>query len=142
MIVIVDASVAAKWFFGEEHSEAALSLLGNPFELHISEFFFLEIDSILIKRTRRRELSELEALEIHDEVRSIPIQSYSTFDLQERAFEMALETGLSVYDCIYLALAEALEGHMVTADRKFLLALQGSPLEDYVLWIEDLAKEK
>lgn len=128
--------------FGEEHSETALSLLGNPFELHISEFFFLEINSILSKRTRRRELSVLEAFEIHDEVGSIPIQSYPTFDLQERAFEMALETGQSVYDCIYLALAEALESRMVTADRKFLLALQGSPLEDYVLWIEDLAKEK
>jgi len=142
MIVIVDASVAAKWFFGEEYSEAALCLLGNPFELHIPEFFFLEIDSILSKRIHRRELSEVEALEIHDEVRSIPIQSYPTFDLLERAFEMVLETGQSVYDCIYLALAEALEGRMVTADRSFFLALQGSPLDDYILWIEDLAKEK
>jgi hypothetical protein len=31
---------------------------------------------------------------------------------------------------------------MVTADRKFFLALQGTTLEDYILWIEDLAKEK
>ncbi len=142
MIVIVDASVAAKWFFGEEHSETALRLLNNPFELHIPELFYLEINSLLIKRTRRRELSQLEALEIHDEVRSMPIQSYSTLNLQERAFEVALETGQSIYDCIYLALAEALEGRMVTADRRFFLAMQGSPLEDYTLWIEDLAKKK
>lgn len=142
MIVIVDASVAAKWFFEEKYSDESLLLLGNPYELHAPEFFFLEIDSILCKRTRRRELSELEAFEIHDEIRSIPFQSYHTLDLQERTFEMALETGQSIYDCVYLALAESLEGCMVTADRKFFLALQGSPLEDYILWIEDLAKEK
>ncbi len=142
MIVIVDASIAAKWFFGEEYSEVTLNLLDNPFDLHAPEFFFLEMDSILCKRTRRRELSQLEALEIHDEMRSIPIKSYHTSDLQERAFEMALMAGQSIYDCIYLALAEALEGRMVTADRRFFLALQGSPLEDYVLWIEDLAREK
>ncbi len=139
MIVVVDASVAAKWFFiGEEHSEVALNLLGNPFELHAPEFFFLEVDSILSKRTRRRELSESEAFEIHDEVRSIPIQFYPTLALQERAFEMALETGRSIYDCVYLALAELLEGRMVTADRKFFQALDGGHLSSLVLWIEDL----
>lgn len=139
MIVVVDASVAAKWFFtGEEHSEAALNLLDNPFELHAPEFFFLEVDSILSKRTRRRELSEIEAFEIHDEVRSIPIQFYPTLALQERAFEMALETGRSIYDCVYLTLSELLEGRMVTADRKFFQALDGGPLSSLVLWIEDL----
>lgn len=138
MIVVVDASVAAKWFFDEEHSVAALNLLGNPFELSAPDFFFLEFDSILCKRTRRQELSVMEAFEIDDEIRSIPIQSYPAHALRERAFELALETCRSIYDCIYLALAEALNGRMVTADWKFFDSLQDGPLSSRLLWVEDL----
>ncbi|MCX6677457.1 MAG: type II toxin-antitoxin system VapC family toxin [Methanothrix sp.] len=49
-----------------------------------------------------------------------------------------VETKRSVYDCLYLALAEALDGRMVTADGKFFQALGSSPLGDRMLWVEDL----
>ena len=120
MIIVIDASVAAKWFFQEEHSDAALSLLGNPFELKAPDFLYLELENLLCKRTRRKELSIAEALEMEDEIRSMPISSYPSAELRDRAFELALETKSSVYDCLYLALAEALDGRMVTADGKVL----------------------
>jgi predicted nucleic acid-binding protein len=138
MITIIDASVAAKWFFNEEHSMAALFLLDNPFELKAPDLFFLEMNSLLCKRVRRLELSVTEAFEMDDEIRSMPIQSYPTTVLRERAFELALETKSSIYDCLYLALAEVLDGRMVTADRKFFQSLQDSPLRDRMLWVEDL----
>lgn len=138
MIIVIDASVAAKWFFDEEHSIAALNLLDNPFELNAPDFFFLEMNSLLCKRARRQELSITEAFEMDDEIRSMPIQSYPTTALRERAFELALETKSSIYDCLYLALAEVLDGRMVTADQKFFQSLQDSPLRDRMLWVEDL----
>jgi len=138
MIIVIDSSVAAKWFFDEEHSMAALNLLDNPFELNAPDFFFLEMKSLLCKRARRLELSITEAFEMDDEIRSMPIQSYPTIALRERAFELALEMKSSIYDCLYLALAEVLDGRMVTADRKFFLSLQNSPLKDRMLWVEDL----
>jgi hypothetical protein len=138
MIIVIDASVAAKWFFDEEHSMTALNLLDNPFELNAPDFFFLEMNSLLCKRARRLELSVTEAFEMDDEIRSMPIQSYPSTALRERAFELALETKSSIYDCLYLALAEVLDGRMVTADRKFFRSLQDSPLRDRMLWVEDL----
>lgn len=138
MIIVIDASVAAKWFFDEEHSMLALNLLDNPFELNAPDFFFLEMNSLLCKRARRLELSVTEAFEMDDEVRSMPIQSYPSTALRERAFELALETKSSIYYCLYLALAEVLDGRMVTADRKFFQSLQDSPLRDRMLWVEDL----
>ena len=138
MIVVIDASVAAKWFFNEEHSDAALSLLGNPFELNAPDFLHLEMESLLCKRNRRKELSITEALEIDEEIRSMPISSHLSIELQDRAFEMALETRTTIYDCLYLALAEALDGRLVTADAKFFRSLQSSPLRDRMLWVEDL----
>ncbi len=138
MIIVIDASVAAKWFFNEEHSGAALTLLDNSFELVAPDFFFLEMDSLLCKRTRRQELSIREAFEMEDEIRSMPIQSHPSAALREKAFVLALETRNSIYDCLYLALAEALETRVVTADRKFFQSLQDGPLRDRMLWVEDL----
>jgi hypothetical protein len=138
MIIVIDASVAAKWFFQEEHSEDALSLLGNPFELKAPDFLYLELENLLCKRTRRKELSITESLEMEDEIISMPISSYHSAELRERAFELALETKSSVYDCLYLALAEALDGRMVTADGKFFQTLINSPLSDRMLWVGDL----
>jgi predicted nucleic acid-binding protein len=140
MIIVIDASVAAKWFFQEEHSDAALSLLGNPFELKAPDFLYLELENLLCKRTRRKELSIAEALEMEDEIRSMPISSYPSAELRDRAFELALETKSSVYDCLYLALAETLDGRMVTADGKFFQALGNSPQRNRMLWVGDLKR--
>ena len=51
---------------------------------------------------------------------------------------MAIGTKRSVYDCLYLALAEALNGRLVTADGKFFQALGNSPLRNRMLWVADL----
>jgi len=141
MIVVVDASVAAKWFFCEEHSDAALNLLDNHFELNAPDLIFVELDSLLCKRVRRRELSIQEAIEIDKKIRSMPIQAYSTPTLRQRAFKLALETRSSIYDCLYLSLAEALECPLVTADNKFFQALKGSPIGSQMQWVEDLRIE-
>jgi predicted nucleic acid-binding protein len=142
MIVVVDASVAAKWFIDEDNTDEALILLDRPFDLHAPDLLYLEFDNILCKLIRRGLLLEEEGFDMRDRIQAFPIQPYSSQSLREKAFQIAVENGRSIYDCIYLALAELLEGRMVTADRRFFLALQGSPLEDYILWIEDLAKER
>ena len=51
---------------------------------------------------------------------------------------LALETRCSLYDCLYLALAETIDGKMVTADGKFHKALANSRHSKQMLWVEDL----
>ena len=48
---------------------------------------------------------------------------------------MAIETKCSVYDCLNLALAEALDGRMVNADGKFFQAIGNNRM----LWVGDLS---
>jgi len=55
-----------------------------------------------------------------------------------RFAQIALETRSSIYDCLYLALAEALDLNMVTADRRFFQALQKGSLFSRMLWMEDI----
>ena len=57
--------------------------------------------------------------------------------LLEPAYEIALATGRTLYDSVYLALSTALGCKLVTADRRLFNALQASPFFDDVIWVED-----
>lgn len=54
------------------------------------------------------------------------------------AYALAHQTKRSLYDCLYLALAEVIDGQMVTADRKFYTAINKGGYKERVLWVEDL----
>jgi predicted nucleic acid-binding protein len=138
MIVVVDASVAVKWFIAEDNANDALELLGKNYELHAPDLLFLEVDNVLCKLIRRGLLSVDEGFDIHNKIFSFPIRFYPSQNFREEAFHLAIETKCSVYNCLYLALAEALDGRMVTADGKFFQALGNSPLSDRMVWVSDL----
>jgi len=55
-----------------------------------------------------------------------------------KAFEIANETGRSLYDCLYLSLAVSLDAQMVTADLRFYNALKDGDYRAKLLWIEDI----
>jgi predicted nucleic acid-binding protein len=140
MIVVVDASVAVKWFIAEDNANDALELLRKEYELHAPDLLFFEVDSVLCKLIRRGLLSEDEGFDIHNKILSFPIRPYPSQNFREEAFHLAIETKRSIYDCLYLALAEALDGRMVTADGKFFQALGNSPLSDRMQWVGDLKR--
>ena len=55
----------------------------------------------------------------------------------EAALEIAVRTGRTVYDSLYVALAVQLDGRLVTADEKLYNALKDGPLGARILWVED-----
>ncbi len=69
---------------------------------------------------------------------ALPLQSYPDTDLLPVSFEIAHLTRRGLYDCIYLALAIAVEGQFTTADQKFFNALKKSDFREYLCWVEDL----
>ncbi len=142
MIAIVDTSVAIKWFIEEDDVDDALLLLDRRFELHAPDLLSLEFDNVLCKLIRRGLLSDDEGLDIHDRIAIFPIQYHPSQSLRERAFEIAIEASCSIYDCLYLALAETLDGLIITADRKFIQALNNGKYESYLLWVGELNKSQ
>jgi predicted nucleic acid-binding protein len=72
------------------------------------------------------------------ELKHLPLQRHADERLFLAAYQLALDTQRSVYDCLYLALAEAVDGIMVTADHKFYSSLTGGSYGKRVLWVEDL----
>ena len=135
---VVDASVGIKWFLPEIHSEAAGRLPLLKASLHVPAFFHLELSNVLSKKIRRDELAPEEGEAILQELQRVPLQKHSNERLMKPAFALAAETRRSFYDCLYLALSEAIDGQVVTADRKFCSSLAASRYGKRMLWVEDL----
>jgi predicted nucleic acid-binding protein len=132
--------VAIKWFIEEGDAEDGLLRLSKSFELQALDTLTLEFDNVLCKLIHWELLSLDECLDIRDRMAAFPIQHHPSQILQERAFEIATEAKHSTFDCLYLILTEMVDGRMVTADRKFLKALDGGKYGRYLLWVSDLNK--
>jgi predicted nucleic acid-binding protein len=123
--VIIDASVAVKWFAFEEDSEAALALLDGR-RLYAPMLVASEVANALWKKGRSEEIEP--AVSFARDIARLPrlLELLDESSVVERAFEIAREIEHPVYDCVYLALAERRGENLITADYKFLKRLQRS----------------
>jgi predicted nucleic acid-binding protein len=135
---VVDASVAIKWFIPEIHSEDAIRVRYSHYRLHVPVLITLELGNVLAKKIRRGELTRAEGHVILKELKHLPLQRHADERLFPAAYQLALDTQRSVYDCLYLALAEAVDGIMITADHKFYSSLTRGSYGKRVLWVENL----
>ena len=134
--VVIDASVAAKWFVPEIHSAAAERFLSPDIVLCAPDLIGPEFGNVLWKKVRRTEITRAEAEEILRAFAAVPLEIRSSSDLLAAAFELACRLDRSVYDSLYLALAVAEECVLVTADARFHAVVAGSALADHVEWVE------
>jgi predicted nucleic acid-binding protein len=137
---VIDASVAIKWFIPEIHSDVALHVSRLQARLHVPAFIQLELGSVLSKKIRRNELTRDEGDVILKEFRQLPLQYHPDERLFHAGYALALVTHQSLYDCLYLALAETIDGAVITADRKFYQALSNGPYGPRIIWIEDIVR--
>jgi predicted nucleic acid-binding protein len=137
---VVDASVAIKWFIPVIHSEVALYINRLQTRLHVPAFIQLEVGSILDKKIRREELTRAKGEVILKEFRLLPLQYHPDEQFFHAAHELAVVTQRSLCDCLYLALAETVDGGVITADRKFFLAFFNGSYGPKIIWIEDIIR--
>src|ERR1041385_4514812 len=135
--VVVDASVAVKWFVPEIHSAAAARLLDAELALCAPDLIGPEFGNMLWKKVRRGEISRKEADEIMIAFTTLPFEIRPSAVLLTSAFELAIELNRTVYDSLYLALAMAEDCVLVTADAKLHATLVASSLAAHVQWVED-----
>lgn len=135
--LVVDASVAIKWFVPEIHSAAAARLLDPELILSAPDLIGPELGNTIWKKSRRQEITSKEALEILTAFPSMGVEIYASGILLLSAFELAVALDRTVYDSLYLALAVAHDCALITADQKFHASVIDSPLASHILWIED-----
>lgn len=135
--LVVDASVAIKWFIPEIHSAAAARLLDPEFIISAPDLILPEVGNTVWKKVRRKEITSQEAAEILNTWPSMGVEIYPSSVLLIPAFELAVALDRTVYDSLYLALAVAQDGVLVTADQRFHASVSESPLASHIRWVED-----
>jgi predicted nucleic acid-binding protein len=135
--LVIDSSVVIKWFVPEVHSADALRYLDPDLERDAPELLLAEVANILWKKVGRGELTAVQAEKIAQDVSQADINIHPLGPQFEHGLRIALATGRSAYDSIYLVLADSLSTRVVTADRRLYNALQGGPYAHLILWVED-----
>jgi len=135
--VVIDSSIVIKWFVPEVHSDDALRYLDPDGERDAPELLLAEVANILWKKVGRGELTPDQAEKIAQDVEQADINIHRMGPLFGHGLRIALATGRSAYDSIYVALADSLSIRVVTADRRLYNALQGGPYSRHILWVED-----
>lgn len=118
--IVVDASVAAKWFIPEEDSGKASMILkeyaNGKIELYAPDLLVYEVINVMRYRP-----------DIRDDLLAANVESLFKLqlslippspDVMAEAAAKARTLNLSIYDACYIAVAEALAANLVTADEK------------------------
>ena len=132
---VVDASVAVKWYLPEEHSQQATTLLAPDSTLWAPDLIYVEVGNVFWKRVQRGELDHERARMFLSDFLTSPLRIEDSPLLLEKAWDIATRHGRSVYDSLYLALADKLGVTMVTADLRLCNAMQGTALEQNLVWV-------
>ena len=133
-----DACVGVKWFVPEPNSIEAARLLDPRLELHAPSYFFTEAASVLQRKVAvDRTLTEAEGLDVFRLLRTVPMTIHATDKLLEDAFRHGVRYRRPVYDSLYLILAAAVGGRVVTGDRRLYNGVHGGPLDHLVIWVTD-----
>jgi len=129
-VLVVDASVAAKWVLPGVHepfSDEALRLLkqwlDRKINLIVPDFFWVELTNVLWKAVRRGRCTNETAGVALAALLDYQIPTIPSLNLLKPALQIGVLHGRSVYDCIYVVLALEAKAELVTADEKLANAL-------------------
>ncbi len=142
MTLVIDASVAVKWFVEEDLADEAASLLRWPTQLHAPDLIVAEATNAVWKKLVRGAITREQAEAFALSIPHSPLQLTPSLLLHQRALDIAIELRHPAYDCLYLACAERVGGTVVTADRTLLRKVEGTFFSDLVAFLPDWAAEQ
>ena len=137
MKLVVDASVAVKWFVEENLRQEARLLVKQGHELVSADFILIETANIAWKKALRGEIGKDQARTIVAAIPQYVSTLYPSSELMDRALELAFSLNHPVYDCLYIACAEAIGGVLITADKNLHKAVQDTGFAPLVRYLGD-----
>lgn len=139
---VIDASVLIKFYVPEILFDRAEVLFGRAEKGEIlliaPDLIYPETGNILWKKHRLKELTATEVKEIIEGIESIPIKIEPSKPLLRLAVDLAVVYNITVYDALYLAIAQIYESKVITADKKLTNVLKNTFLEGNVVWLGDM----
>lgn len=137
--IIIDSSVAIKWYLPDEHNDKALAIKSDFTDgtvlIAIPALFFYEVNNILRTVSKSLRIAREDSIKAYQNLLELSFMVYSSKELFKAALEKALTEDISSYDASYIALAEYLQVPFYTADQKLIKNTQSKwvkNLEEYL----------
>jgi predicted nucleic acid-binding protein len=135
--LVIDASVAVKWFVSEHDSEKAEEVSASGYSLLAPRLILIEVANALARKAMQKAIAPSDAAEY---VRALP-QFFAGLlnvdDLIDSALQNACRYQHPIYDFIYLEAARRRDTQMLTADQKFLAKIRGTNLAKLVIFLSE-----
>lgn len=138
MTLVVDASVALKWFVEEDGSPRAVGLLEGPDWLIAPDLIVAEVCNAGWRAVRagtmlpgQHDHAAARLAIVFDEL--LPLAP-----LAGRAATLSRALDYPAYDCFYLALAEQRNARLVTADDRLQRRVAGTPWAAHIVSLRAL----
>jgi predicted nucleic acid-binding protein len=125
-MLVVDASVALKWFKSEPDSSLAEVAVAAE-DMIAPDLLLAELSNACWAAARRGLLTAAQVADMPNALRLYVTVLHPLDPLARRAIHIARTLDHPAYDCFYLALAEREAVRLVTADRRFINRLAGTP---------------
>lgn len=133
--IIIDTSVAMKWFFPEPGSKKAYTLkdkhIKKEIVIYTRDLFLYEFTSAFknysSQKIEEKDFSLAVSALMSLKIKFLPLQFQETKDL----FLLSRKLSLSIYDCSFVLLANKLKVPLYTADKK--LFIKGKDFTEIVL---------
>lgn len=141
-MIVVDASVAAKWLLPEAGEDQAQRLLGGDQQLAAPASIRVEVACAILQQHRVGKLRENDArplCQFWENLIDARLHILAVDELFDSAREFAFELKHTLPDCFYLAAGKRLECPVVTADGAFFEA--GKTANNIIL-LANLATEQ
>lgn len=122
MSYVIDASVFVKVLVREPGSSEAEAVLRHP--VMAPDLLLAECLNALRAKVLRKEIARAQASVAVELLQQSPLTLESSLPVAARALELSLRLWQSVYDCVYLALAERHQVPLVTADARMVERLR------------------
>ena len=138
---VVDASVAAAWLLPDEPliEKGAFvrdSFLRGDIQIFVPDLLFSEIGNVLWKASRRGRLTTQWARESATSLLQMELPTAPSKPLLLDALALALATGRTAYDSIYVALAMDMNLPLLTADVRLVNAMGEN---SRLVWLGDFS---
>lgn len=141
-MIVVDASVAVKWFVVEVDHEAALALLESGAGLTAPDLIVAETMHVLRKKLRVGDITEEQYLRAGGDLPSYLDELVPSASVIDQAARMSILLDHGFYDCVYLALAATSGAPLVTADEVFRTKTAHAALSVRTFGLNDVALAK
>ena len=119
--LVLDASAVVKWFVEEDESSEMRRIrdlyLKGRVVIHIPSLLLIELANAL---RYVKGLTPTDVANAVEALRALRLNIVDDTEVLEEAIETAFNTGITVYDAIYVALAKTTDSKLVTYDAELL----------------------